>query len=93
MLPVVWIGVLLMNVLTIAVFGFDKWRARRQGRRVPERTLLLLVFWFGWLGAWLAMAWFRHKTVKVSFRRLAALYTVLNPFWVLLWWTLTPTRA
>ena len=33
------------------------------------------------------MAWFRHKTVKQPFRRYAMLWTVLNPFWALVYWT------
>ncbi|MFT4514608.1 MAG: uncharacterized membrane protein YsdA (DUF1294 family) [Planctomycetota bacterium] len=82
-----WSLVLLWNVLTLATFGWDKIRAKRQGRRVPERTLLWMVFATGWVGAWLAMSWFRHKTIKQPFRRYAIAWTVINPFWALLWWT------
>ncbi|MCU0867149.1 MAG: DUF1294 domain-containing protein [Planctomycetes bacterium] len=87
MLGLLWGLVLVVNVATALVFGFDKWRARRNGRRVPERKLLWLVFATGWIGAWAAMALFRHKTVKQPFRRLALLWTVVNPFWLLLWQT------
>jgi uncharacterized membrane protein YsdA (DUF1294 family) len=96
MLEFVWALVLLWNVATVVVFGWDKWRSRKNGadprpdrqrRRVRERTLLWMVFLTGWLGAWLAMAWFRHKTLKRGFRVLAALWTVVNPFWLLVWWT------
>ncbi|MBL8726460.1 MAG: DUF1294 domain-containing protein [Planctomycetes bacterium] len=84
-----WALVLLLNAVTLAVYGFDKWRARRPGaRRVPERTLLWLVLLGGWVGAWLGMAWFRHKTQKASFRRWAVLWTLLSPFWLLVWWSL-----
>ena len=88
MLQLLWALVLLWNVVTLAAYGWDKWRSTRPGaRRVPERTLLWMLFLTGWLGAWLAMAWFRHKTTKPAFRRLAALWTVVNPFWLLLWGT------
>jgi uncharacterized membrane protein YsdA (DUF1294 family) len=87
MLGLLWGLVLIANVVTAAVFGFDKWRARRQGRRVPERTLLWLVFATGWIGGWAAVSLFRHKTAKQPFRRLMLLWTVVNPFWLLLWWT------
>jgi uncharacterized membrane protein YsdA (DUF1294 family) len=87
MLRLAWSVVLLVNLLAVIVFGWDKMRSKKEAPRVRERTLLLLVFATGWLGAWLAMAWFRHKTSKRSFRVLAGLLTVLNPFWLLVWWT------
>ena len=88
-----WALVLLVNLTTVLVYGWDKLQSRRPGRRrVSERSLLWLVFATGWIGAWLAMGWFRHKTQKTSFRRLALLWTVLNPFWLLLAWTWS-TRA
>ena len=87
MLQLVWAIWLVGNVATLLLFGYDKWRSRGDGRRVPERTLLWCILLGGWLGAWLAMAWFRHKTVKQPFRRYAILWTVLNPTWGLVWWT------
>jgi uncharacterized membrane protein YsdA (DUF1294 family) len=88
MRDVCWVLVLLANLVTFAVFAFDKWRAARQGRRVRERTLLWWTFASGWIGAWGASSLFRHKTQKASFRRWAILWTIVNPFWLLLWWTL-----
>jgi uncharacterized membrane protein YsdA (DUF1294 family) len=90
MLPTCWLLVLVANVVTAGIFAFDKWRARARGqrRRVAERTLLAWTFATGWLGAWLAMAMLRHKTAKPSFRRWALAWTVVNPFWLLVWWTL-----
>ena len=46
-----------------------------------------MLFATGWLGAWVAMSWFRHKTIKQPFRRYAIAWTVINPFWLLVWWT------
>ena len=88
MLQLAWAVWGLVNVVTLFVFGFDKWRSRGEKRRVPERVLLTWMLCGGWLGGWLAMAWFRHKTVKQPFRRFAVLWTVLNPTWLLVWWTL-----
>ncbi|HZN38193.1 MAG TPA: DUF1294 domain-containing protein [Planctomycetota bacterium] len=88
MLQLVWCLMLLLNVIAVFVFGFDKWRSRGEGRRVRERTLLWLVFLGGWIGAYLAMAWFHHKTQKQPFRRYLILWTIVNPFWVVVWWTL-----
>ena len=87
MLRTCWLVVLMVNVATLAIYGFDKWRSNGAGRRVPERTLLWWTFAGGWIGAWVAMSMFRHKTVKVPVRRWVVLWTVVNPFWVLAWWT------
>ena len=59
---------LVINVLTFAVYGVDKWKARRGRWRVPEATLLGLAALGGSVGAWLAMQLFRHKTQKKKFR-------------------------
>ena len=88
MLELAWALVLLLNVTAVLVYGFDKWRSRGTGRRVPERTLLWLILLGGWVGAWLAMSLFRHKTAKASFRRWAILWTIVNPFWLLVWLSL-----
>lgn len=88
MLKLVWALVLLLNVAAFAMFGFDKWRSRREGaRRVPERTLLWTMLLGGFVGAWIAMSFFRHKTVKQPFRLYAMLWTLLNPVWLVVWWT------
>lgn len=88
MLQLAWALVLLLNVTALVVYGYDKWKSRGQGRRVPERTLLWLLLLGGWVGAWTAMSLFRHKTQKQPFRRWAITWTVFNPFWLLVWWSL-----
>jgi uncharacterized membrane protein YsdA (DUF1294 family) len=90
MLKACWLVVLAVNVLAFLVYGYDKWKSRGTGRRVPERVLLAWLFATGWVGAWTGMSLFRHKTVKVPFRRWAILWTIVNPFWLLLWWTIRP---
>lgn len=64
-----------LNVWSFALFGIDKRRASRGRRRIPERTLLLSALVSGSAGAWLAMATFRHKTRKRSFRVRMAVVT------------------
>ena len=93
MLPLAWALVLVWNVATVVVYGWDKWRSTKNKRRVPERTLLWMLFLTGWIGAWLAMGWFRHKTQKQPFRRYALLLTVVNPIWLLIWWTWSRSLA
>ena len=51
-----------VNAVTFAVYGADKRRARKERRRVPEKTLFLLAVIGGSAGAWAGMYAFRHKT-------------------------------
>ena len=56
----VWL--LAINLVTFAVYGADKRRAKRGAWRVPEKTLFLLPLLGGSVGALLGMRAFRHKT-------------------------------
>jgi uncharacterized membrane protein YsdA (DUF1294 family) len=67
--------VAVTSVVSFAAYGVDKRRAGTGGRRVPERTFLLLAFLGGWPGAIVAQRRFRHKTRKVPF--LAAFWVVV----------------
>lgn len=60
-------GMVLMSVLSYAVYALDKRAAQRGRRRVPERTLHLLALLGGWPGALLAQRRLRHKTAKPRF--------------------------
>lgn len=51
-----------VNLVTFAVYGADKRRARKGRRRVPEKTLFLLALAGGSVGALAGMYAFRHKT-------------------------------
>lgn len=59
---------LLINVLTIVIYGADKMAARKGMRRVPEATLLLYGAVGGWPGAIAGQQLFRHKTQKQPFK-------------------------
>ena len=91
----VLLGVLLLlNVVTLLLFAFDKLQSRRQGaRRIRERTLLWCVFLGGCVGAWVAISLFRHKTVKQPFRIFAILWTLLSPAWLVVFWPWLPWSA
>ena len=56
----VWLAVI--NLVTFAVYGIDKAKAKRGAWRVPEKTLFLLPLLGGSLGALLGMRVFHHKT-------------------------------
>ncbi|AHE70430.1 MULTISPECIES: DUF1294 domain-containing protein [Enterobacter] len=63
---ILWL--LLINVLTLAMYGTDKMAARRAMRRVPEATLLVFGLIGGWPGAIIGQQLFRHKTQKQPFK-------------------------
>jgi uncharacterized membrane protein YsdA (DUF1294 family) len=61
---------LLLNLITFGVYGFDKilsLRDNSQARRVREVTLLGLALLGGIIGGLLAITLFRHKIKKISF--------------------------
>ena len=62
----VWL--IAINLVTFAVYGADKRRARRGAWRVPEKTLFLLPLLGGSVGALLGMRVFRHKTKHWYFK-------------------------
>jgi uncharacterized membrane protein YsdA (DUF1294 family) len=72
-----------LSGITFLLFGFDKWRAGRGGRRISEWTLVLWSAIGGWPGGFVAMRIFRHKTVKGTFQLKFA--AALIPFGALMW--------
>ena len=65
-LPIIYVA-----VLTLAAFlamGWDKLCAKRDARRVPERTLFLLAILGGSIGSIAGMYAFHHKTKHWYFK-------------------------
>jgi uncharacterized membrane protein YsdA (DUF1294 family) len=67
---VLWLLAYLVaaNLVSFAMFGIDKQRARHGQRRISERALLTSSVVSGTIGAWVGMSVFRHKTAKRSFQ-------------------------
>lgn len=63
-----WLYLLLINVITLLVYGSDKRRARKGKWRISEKTLFLLPLAGGSVGAIAGMYLFRHKTNHWYFR-------------------------
>ncbi len=85
-----WLGA--VNATTAAVYAWDKHRALRQRRRVPELVLLGLALIGGSPAALLAMLTLRHKTRKLGFLLpFAAVVAAQGAF--LLWWFKSPSGA
>lgn len=78
-LPMLLAGYLvIINLITLGLFWFDKWMARSDGWRIPEMVLWIMTFLGGSIGALLAMSWFRHKTKKLSFQFMIALILLVQ---------------
>ena len=58
---------IVINIITFLVFGYDKWQAKNNKRRISEFNLLLLAGVGGTIGGLLGMNFFKHKTNKFSF--------------------------
>ena len=67
-----------LSLVSFFVYGWDKRRARQDGRRVPEKTLHLLAVLGGWPGALAGQSTFRHKTKKFTFRIVFWLCVILH---------------
>ena len=59
---------IVINILTFAVYGIDKWKAKQDSWRISEATLLMLAVIGGTIGALLGMQVWRHKTMHLKFK-------------------------
>jgi len=73
------------SLVTLLLYGIDKFAAGRGWRRTPEAHLHLAALVGGWPGALIAQQLFRHKTRKQSFRDVFFL-TVLANIAAVVWW-------
>ena len=72
------IVIALWNIITFALYGADKQKARKNERRISEATLILCAFLIGGMGAVLGMSVFRHKTKHLKFKLLVPIAFILN---------------
>ena len=80
-----WCAVVVLSPIAFTAFGWDKWKAKQESRRIPEKTLHLLAILGGWPGAVLGQQMFRHKTVKPVFRSILVAIGVAH-IAVCAWW-------
>ena len=59
---------MIWNLVVFLVYGLDKGKARKGSYRISEKTLLLMTYVGGGLGAWAGGTHFRHKTQKKYFQ-------------------------
>jgi uncharacterized membrane protein YsdA (DUF1294 family) len=87
LIQVVLLWLLAINVVTAAVYAWDKKAAQRGARRIPERRLFLLNALGGFAGAWIVFFGMRHKTRHTSFwvvQSVATVAWVVALAWLLL---------
>jgi uncharacterized membrane protein YsdA (DUF1294 family) len=73
---------IFLNASSFALYGMDKFKARKGTWRVSEQSLLIASF-FGPIGAWFGMQHFRHKTQKPIFKFLVPLFIGIHILLVL----------
>ncbi len=71
---------IMINILTFFVWGWDKFRARLQQWRVPEKWLIALIIAGGALGGLAGMMIFHHKTRKSYFWVLVVICLILHVY-------------
>lgn len=59
---------LVINVIAFFMYGIDKWKAKKNKWRIPEKTLLGAAFFGGSVGALAGMQVFHHKTKHWKFK-------------------------
>lgn len=68
MIKISMIYLLIVNIIGFIIMGWDKRKAKRGHWRIPEKKFFVLALLGGWLGIYLGMKVFRHKTLHLSFR-------------------------
>ena len=64
---------LIINILSFLLMGFDKISAIIKKKRIPEKNLIILSIIGGTLGTTISMFVFRHKIKKIKFQLLVPL--------------------
>jgi len=70
--------IITINIIEFLAMGIDKYQAKNNKWRIPEKSLFLLAFIGGSPGGILGMILFHHKTKKVSFKILFPLFLLIN---------------
>ena len=59
---------LTVNIATFLLYGIDKYKAKKNQRRISEATLLTMAAIGGSIGAWAGMRLWHHKTMHKKFK-------------------------
>jgi uncharacterized membrane protein YsdA (DUF1294 family) len=78
--------VIMMNLVSFALMGIDKYKAKKKTWRIPEATLFLFAIFGGSLGSTLGMFVFHHKTRHWYFRYGLPLILIVQLVCIYLLW-------
>jgi uncharacterized membrane protein YsdA (DUF1294 family) len=73
-----FVYLIIINTITFFTYGIDKYKAKKHKWRISENMLIGLAIIGGFVGAFMGMQLFRHKTKHVKF-------TVGVPVIIILW--------
>lgn len=80
------IYLLLINAVGLVLMLTDKYKAKNNLWRIPERVLLWVAFFGGSLGSLLGMYIARHKTKHLAFKLLIPVFLLIHSVLLLLIW-------
>ena len=75
---------MIWTLVVFLVYGLDKGKARKGSYRISEKTLLMMTYVGGGLGAWAGGTHFRHKTQKKYFQLAWAVGVLIDA--LLIYW-------
>lgn len=75
---------MIWNLVVFLVYGLDKGKAIKGSYRISEKTLLMMTYVGGGLGAWAGGTHFRHKTQKKYFQLAWAVGVLIDA--LLIYW-------
>jgi len=67
-MTILYAYLLIINLFGFIIMGWDKYRAKKRQRRIPEARLFFIAAIGGSLGSWMGMSAFRHKTQHRTFQ-------------------------
>jgi uncharacterized membrane protein YsdA (DUF1294 family) len=73
-----WIYLISITLIAFLFHGYDKFQARKNGKRIPEIVLHLLTLFGGTIGTFLGRILFHHKTQKLKYRVIFILIVILQ---------------
>ena len=85
-LLIIIVYIVMMNLVSFALMGIDKYKAKKKAWRIPEATLFLFAIFGGSIGSILGMFLFHHKTRHWYFRFGLPLILILQLVCLYLLW-------
>ena len=59
---------IIINLITFFIYGIDKYKAKKELWRIPEKVLIFFAFFGGSIGALFGMKIWHHKTLHNQFK-------------------------